>query len=557
MACFRFTYFSLFCLVVTCVAASIQARASCFDGCVDDMDIKQVSLVQRTSVRRKPLRTSEQSLVFWHPLWQFFQSPKFGTSAQVLRHIEPVNGGVSTVCLNFLAMVSKILVIGLGFIFLCFALVFLTTRDVFAWLPWIRSSMDVESIRGEGVPASMVAVIFVTGICSQCVSDQYLPSIPQMAQDFNVPEEILSLSINVNGFANAITSFFFGFLVDRLGRKPFIVGLNVLLCLSTLSCGCATSVSWFMAARVLQGIAEGGFACTFAGVARDCYEDPAKRAEFTATLLIIFTMGPVLAPVFGGLIAARMGWRFPFFMLAGLALLNSFAAKYYFIESLKAESKTQAANRTICTDIFSIVSDRGLFALMLVNATLSAYGPVLDSNSANILETGYGMTTHNASLGIGLYALGIFGAGLVGLVKKLSPLTACKYLFTLLVIPIALNLIFASKLASSSTWFLVISALNFFFIIPCLIVSQSIFLQPCEHMAGFAGALFNSVGLFMGHSLAAVGIPLVNSAGIESASSMLLLYSAGIIAVAKAAFWLGIGLWPAKWVEEIKELPEG
>jgi DHA1 family bicyclomycin/chloramphenicol resistance-like MFS transporter len=77
-------------------------------------------------------------------------------------------------------------------------------------------------------------------------------------------------------------------------------------------------MTWFVAARVLQGAA-GGFGIT---VSRACVGDLFEERELArmyAILTMALVMGTALAPYAGGLITRYVGWREAFTWMAGLA----------------------------------------------------------------------------------------------------------------------------------------------------------------------------------------------------------------------------------------------
>ena len=100
----------------------------------------------------------------------------------------------------------------------------------------------------------------------------------------------------------------------------------------------ASSFAWFMAGRVLQGLAASGCLVVILASARDCYDDPAERAQAIATMISGTLMGPILAPFFGGLLGSAFGWRFPFALLAAAAALLAYVSCIVTTETAKEAS---------------------------------------------------------------------------------------------------------------------------------------------------------------------------------------------------------------------------
>ena len=87
----------------------------------------------------------------------------------------------------------------------------------------------------------------------------------------------------------------------------------------------ATNLGWFMAGRVVQGLAASVYVVVLASM-RDCYEDPASSLQAMGTMMTLILIGPIFAPGFGGLLGSYFGWRFPFGLLTVVAVLLAFTS---------------------------------------------------------------------------------------------------------------------------------------------------------------------------------------------------------------------------------------
>lgn len=524
-------------------AAAIHSRTSRLDGC----DEEAVHLLQHAashyqerlanhSDERRLQHGSEES---W--LQRLFRTHHFRTTAKLIsrRSSKFAKGGTSPDILKVFCVIVTVLVMFVG-LPICFLLLVMTLSGT--WPFWSKRSDDANRIADTGkIPMTMTATLLVTAMCAQCITEQYLPSIPEIAHDLEVSEEAMSLSINVGAIGNVMFGFPLGILAERWGRKPIIIGINIILCVSAVTSGSATSLPWFMASRVMQGVAEGGFASVLAAIGRDCFQDAGKRAEFLCAVLIVFTAGPIMGPVVGGLVSSWIGWRYGFLILGCLSFINVFAAYFFVMETLKPN-----ANGSRIYEVLSkIRSEPGLLTLVAVHGIIWSSLFVVDNTCSIILETEYGMSTMSAAVGLGFCGLGLAGVVLINLVTTSCPVSSMRTLFSLLLIPVALGSVFVSKFATDSTAFLMSCAANVFFTFPLMIFAESMFLQPFEHLAGVAGGLLNSMSLLLAHTIAAFGVPLVTSS-VQKASSMLELYILCIWATAALLFWLGVSRYSSK-----------
>ncbi|HEY8580135.1 MAG TPA: MFS transporter, partial [Beijerinckiaceae bacterium] len=86
-------------------------------------------------------------------------------------------------------------------------------------------------------------------------------------------------------------------------------------------CASATSVTTLLAGRLLQAVGAGAGAALVRTIARDAY-GPDQLVRAIAYLTMFYTLGPMIAPIAGGLLIDAFGWRsvFGFALAAGGAI---------------------------------------------------------------------------------------------------------------------------------------------------------------------------------------------------------------------------------------------
>jgi DHA1 family tetracycline resistance protein-like MFS transporter len=100
--------------------------------------------------------------------------------------------------------------------------------------------------------------------------------------------------------------------------------------------GLATTLVWLFIGRIIAGVAGATYGPAYAYLAD--ISPPEKRAANFGLAGIAFGMGFVLGPAIGGLLGS-LGPRVPFFVAAGLALINFTLGFFALPESLKMESR--------------------------------------------------------------------------------------------------------------------------------------------------------------------------------------------------------------------------
>ncbi len=141
-------------------------------------------------------------------------------------------------------------------------------------------------------------------------------------------------------FAFAIMQFVFapilGGLSDRYGRRPVLLAALFGMGLDYIFMAFAPSIFWLFIGRILCGITGASMTAASAYIAD---VSPAeKRAQNFGLVGVAFGLGFILGPAIGG-ITSKFGLRFPFYVAAGLSLLNWLYGYFILPESLAKENR--------------------------------------------------------------------------------------------------------------------------------------------------------------------------------------------------------------------------
>ncbi len=128
-----------------------------------------------------------------------------------------------------------------------------------------------------------------------------------------------------------------GGLSDQFGRRPVILASLFAFGIDFIIAGLAPNIWWFFAGRVLAGITGASFSSCSAYIAD--VSPPEKRAQNFGMIGAAFGLGFIIGPLIGGLVSAEFGLRAPFFVAAGLSLLNWVYGYFILPESLAPENR--------------------------------------------------------------------------------------------------------------------------------------------------------------------------------------------------------------------------
>ena len=133
-----------------------------------------------------------------------------------------------------------------------------------------------------------------------------------------------------------------GALSDRYGRRPVILVSLFGLGIDYLIQGWAPSIGWLFLGRIIAGIM--GASITTANAYIADVSTPQTRAQNFGFVGAAFGLGFIFGPVLGGLLGA-ISLRLPFFVAAGLALVNWLYGFFVLPESLAPEHRSTVSWR--------------------------------------------------------------------------------------------------------------------------------------------------------------------------------------------------------------------
>ena len=185
--------------------------------------------------------------------------------------------------------------------------------------------------------------IFITLLIDVIGIGIIIPVLPQLIQQLTGGN--LSEAARYGGllmFAYASMQFLFspilGGLSDQYGRRPVLLASLFGFGIDYLFLGFAPTIFWLFVGRLIAGITGASF--TTAGAYIADVSTPEKRAQNFGLIGMAFGVGFIIGPVVGGILG-HYGPRVPFFVSAGLTLLNCIYGYFVLPESLKTENRRQ------------------------------------------------------------------------------------------------------------------------------------------------------------------------------------------------------------------------
>jgi EmrB/QacA subfamily drug resistance transporter len=181
-------------------------------------------------------------------------------------------------------------------------------------------------------------------------------ALPSIQSDLHIGISELEWVFNGYALTFGVLMLTGGKLADMLGRRRiFIVGLLVFT-VASLFCGLATSSSWLIGARVVQGMGSALMNPATLSIVTATFP-PRQRGMAIGIWAGVAAMALAIGPLAGGLITEHLGWNWIFFINVPVGILAIIVTRLVVNES----RDTSADQRLDLPGLLS--SGIGLFAL--------------------------------------------------------------------------------------------------------------------------------------------------------------------------------------------------
>jgi DHA1 family bicyclomycin/chloramphenicol resistance-like MFS transporter len=239
--------------------------------------------------------------------------------------------------------------------------------------------------------------------------DMYLPALPTIAREFSTDVANVQVSLTMYFAGIAIGQAFYGPLSDAVGRKPALYfGLLVFIA-SSIGCAWAESVPALVAFRFLQAL--GGCAPIVIprAVVRDHF-DQLESIRMLSVLMLVFGLGPILAPLVGGQLLVNFGWRSVFWLLASYAIVWLVVVIAFLPESLPAARRRRQPIGEVLVVYGRLLRDRTYIGYVLSGALIFAGLLSYISGSPFVFIELFHVPPERYGIFFGINAIGIMSA---------------------------------------------------------------------------------------------------------------------------------------------------
>jgi len=179
------------------------------------------------------------------------------------------------------------------------------------------------------VPLYLIILIVAIPQLSETI---YVPSLPDLARDFNITANLseYTLSIYLCGFAVGV--LIWGSVSDFYGRKPcLIAGLVIYLC-SCFLCYKSDNINMLLFARFIQAFGASVGSVLGQAIARDAIK-PEERGKLFSSVSMAMAFAPAIGPLIGGGIIEFYHWSYVFIALMIIAIFTILMVIFKLVET--------------------------------------------------------------------------------------------------------------------------------------------------------------------------------------------------------------------------------
>lgn len=275
--------------------------------------------------------------------------------------------------------------------------------------------------------------IFVTALIDIIGIGLIIPIMPDLIQEVTglaakdpKVARLGGLLITIYAVMQFIFAPILGGLSDKFGRKPVLLIAMFGFAIDYVIIALAPTMVWLFIARVISGIC--GSSLTVANAYIADISKPEERAKNFGMIGAAFGVGFVIGPALGGLLG-EIGTRIPFYVAAGLSVLNFLYGWILVPESLHKEDRREFSWKRAnpLGTLVRIFSFKTIIGLLVCLMFIYVAAHATHSNWAYFTE--YKFNWGPQEIGLSLTFVGVMIAivqgGLVGpVVKKIGEVNA-------------------------------------------------------------------------------------------------------------------------------------
>ncbi len=252
-------------------------------------------------------------------------------------------------------------------------------------------------------------IIGLLGAVGPFAIDMYLPALPLVAADLGASPQATQFTLTAFFAAFGLSQLVYGPLSDQYGRKPpLYVGLGIFI-VGSLGCVLAPTIGALIAARLVQGIGAATVMVVPRAIIRDLHTGPAATRLMAMTMLVV-SVSPMLAPLAGSGLMAIGSWRLIFAVLGLAGLVSLGLTAFALDETLAPGNRVPARPAQLISGFGRLLRDPAFMGLTFVGGFSIASFFVFIASASFVYVEEFGLSPTEFSLAFAINAIGFFAA---------------------------------------------------------------------------------------------------------------------------------------------------
>lgn len=259
----------------------------------------------------------------------------------------------------------------------------------------IRMAMAAGAIKHSPLSLGLfVSLLASLMALNALATDIMLPAFPEIAAGLgNVSVTQVQSVITAYMMGFAFSQLFMGFLADRYGRRPVLIGGLVVYTIASVFTAASGDFSHLLAARFVQGMGSGAPRVIATAAVRDCYSGR-QMARVMSLTMTVFMAVPVVAPAIGQAILLASHWRWVMGSIAIYGFFILLVCLRWFPETLAVENRRAISPAAISNALRSVLGSRQTVGYTLAAGTF--FGAL------------FGFIGQAQQVMVGVYGLGVW-----------------------------------------------------------------------------------------------------------------------------------------------------
>jgi len=215
-----------------------------------------------------------------------------------------------------------------------------------------------------------IAVLFTMLFAGQIASTIFLPGLPSIAVELQIPRSIVQIMVPVYLAAFASTQLIIGPLSDKFGRKPIVLLGILLFTFASYLCANANDIQTLLLCRVAQATG----ACSTLVISRAIIRDTSEglaAAKAMSYVAIAMAIGPIMAPFIGGFLTGWFSWRATFLFTTLIGFIILILISINLKETLPKEMRNPPKLGTLFSNYIDLLKNKKFTAYSLITAFAS------------------------------------------------------------------------------------------------------------------------------------------------------------------------------------------